>query len=277
MKEKIQLILKGFIVGIGKIIPGVSGAMIAISLGIYDKCIYAISNFTKNVKNNFFLLFFIGIGICASIGIFSNLVIFLINNYYFLTTFFFIGLIIGGVPNLYKESKVDVKNIKNIIIIIISFLMILFFNYINPSHITKLDANFFMLILIGFLEAFAMIVPGISGTLLLMIMGYYDFVILKFSLVLNLFNIPMLIHFFLPFGIGLIIGIIFFSKLIGYCLRKYKTVTYCVIFGFVLSSIFIMLLNIIKVSQNFFDIIAGMISILLGYFITYVLDLKLSN
>lgn len=277
MKDKIILILKGFIVGIGKIIPGVSGAMLAISLGIYDKCIYAISNFTKSIKDNIFFLFYVGIGICISIGIFSNLVIYLLDKYYFITMCFFIGLIVGGIPNLYNESKIDVKKKKNIIIISISFLIILSLNYINPNHIVKMNANFFVLILIGFLEAFAMVVPGISGTILLMLIGYYDLVIMKFSQILNIANIFASIQFFLPFGIGLVIGVLIFSKIIEYCLKKYNSVTYSIIFGFILSSIFIIVLDITKISMNFFNILIGIIFIIIGYYIAYILDSKLSK
>ena len=77
MKEKLILILKGIIVGLGKIIPGVSGAMLAITLDIYDKCIEAISNFTKKIKENIYFLGYIGIGIILSVGLFSNVVIYL--------------------------------------------------------------------------------------------------------------------------------------------------------------------------------------------------------
>ena len=187
MKEKFILIIKGFIVGVGKIIPGVSGAMLAITLGIYDKCIYAISNFTKNIKNNLYLLFFIGIGIILSVGLFSNMVIYLLDSSYFITMCFFIGLIIGGVPKLYNESKVNVKNKKNIGLIIISFLIILVINYINPEYVIKTNANFITLISIGILEAFAMVVPGISGTALLMLIGYYDMVLIRFREIFKIF------------------------------------------------------------------------------------------
>lgn len=277
IKSKILLILKGFIVGIGKIIPGVSGAVLAISLGIYDKCIYAISNFKENIKENFFLLFYIGIGICISIGIFSNLVIYLLDKYSFITMCFFIGLIIGGIPNLYNESKINVKSKKNIFLMVTSFLLIVIINYINPNHSVKMDANVITLILIGILEAFAMIVPGISGTLLLMLIGYYDLVILNFSHILNIKEIFSSIQFFLPFGIGLIIGVLIFTRMIEKCLKKSKQFTYSVIFGLIFSSIFIIFINIIKFPINIFDILLGLFFIIVGYFLAYILDQKLSN
>ena len=277
MKEKFILIIKGFIVGVGKIIPGVSGAMLAITLGIYDKCIYAISNFTKNIKNNLNLLFFIGIGIILSVGLFSNMVIYLLDSSYFITMCFFIGLIIGGVPKLYNESKVNVKNKKNIGFIIISFLIILVINYINPEYVIKTNANFITLISIGILEAFAMVVPGISGTALLMLIGYYDMVLIRFSRILNIFNLYETISFFLPFGIGLLIGILIVSKLINFCFRVYKNETYCIIFGLLFSSIFILIIKMFEQIPSVYEIVIGILLSIMGYFVSNFLDKKFTN
>ena len=110
-----------------------------------------------------------------------------------------------------------------------------------------------------------------------MLIGYYDLVIMKFSQILNIANIFASIQFFLPFGIGLVIGVLIFSKIIEYCLKKYNSVTYSIIFGFILSSIFIIVLDITKISMNFFNILIGIIFIIIGYYIAYILDSKLSK
>ena len=274
MKEKIILVLKGFIVGLGKIIPGVSGAMLAITLGIYDKCIDAISNFTKNIKNNINLLFFVCLGIVISIGICSNIVIFLLNNYYFITICLFIGLMLGGIPKLYKDSKVDVKNLKNIILIIITFLIIILINIINPNHMVKMNANFLILIALGFLEAFAMVIPGISGTALLMMIGYYDLVILRFSQIFNIAALFDTIEFFIPFGLGMLLGVIIMSKIINYCFKHYPIKTYCIIFGLILSSIIILLSNLISFNNFFLGLIFIIIGFLISYFLEYTIKSK---
>lgn len=277
MKEKIILIFKGIIVGLGKIIPGVSGAMLAITLGIYDKCIYAISNFTKNLKDNMNLLFYIGIGLILSIGLFSNLVTFLLNKYYFITMCLFIGLIIGGLPKLYIESKVNVKKISNIIIIALSFTTIILLNSINSAHTVKMESSFMSLSGIGFLESFAMIVPGISGTALLMLVGYYDLVILRFSQIFNIISIFETIKFFIPFGLGMIIGVFIMSKIINVCFKKYSIQTYCVIFGLILSSIYILLIDVLKLISNFKLLFVGVLFIAFGSLISYILDYTMSN
>lgn len=277
MKEKIILIFKGIIVGLGKIIPGVSGAMLAITLGIYDKCISAISNFTKNLKDNIYLLFYICLGIVISVGLFSNIVRYSLNKYYFITMFLFIGLIVGGIPKLYKESKVDVKNLKNILLIFLCFLIIIIINYINPEHIIKMHANFITLIGIGFLEAFAMVIPGISGTALLMMIGYYDLVILRFSQIFNIMSIFETVTFFLPFGLGMILGVVIMSKIINYCFKKHYNQTYCIIFGLIFSSIYILFLDAFETILNIKDIFIGIIFLIIGYIISYILESTLNN
>ena len=98
-----MLILKGIIIGIGKIIPGVSGSMLAITLGIYQKIINSINNFLSNEKENFRFLFKLTIGIVISIVLFSNIIFKSFEQYYIITMFFFIGLIIGGFDDIKKN------------------------------------------------------------------------------------------------------------------------------------------------------------------------------
>lgn len=276
MKEKIILIFKGIVVGLGKIIPGVSGAMLAITLGIYDKCVNAISNFTKDLKNNMNLLFYIGIGLIISIGIFSNLVIFMLDKYYLITMCFFIGLIIGSLPKLYNESQINVKKIDNIIVILLSFIVIVILNNLTPEHEIKMEANFITIIGIGFLESFAMIVPGISGTALLMLIGYYDLVILRFSQIFNIMSLFETIQFFIPFGIGMLIGVLIMSKIINLCFKKYPIKTYCVIFGLIMSSIYILVIDVFKI-MNFNALFMSMLFVLIGGIISYFLDHQMHN
>lgn len=272
MKENFILIIKGIIVGLGKIIPGVSGAMLAITLGIYDKCINAFSNFTKNMKYNINLLFFVGLGIIISVGIFSNVVIYLLDKQYLLTMCLFIGLIIGGCPKIFSESKVDVKKISNIVIILISFLLVTMTNYLTPNNVIKMNGSFFTLIFVGFVEAFAMIVPGISGTALLMMMGYYDLVLLRFSQMFNIMAINETIIFFLPFGLGMLIGVLVMSKIISIMFKKFPIKTYCIIIGLILSSIYILLKDLFIINLNLLSFMLGIVFIFIGMFISYKLD-----
>ncbi|HHW68718.1 MAG TPA: DUF368 domain-containing protein, partial [Tenericutes bacterium] len=115
--EDIKLVLKGFIVGIGKIIPGISGAMLAISLGIYEKAVGIISNIKTELFKNIKFVFLLGMGVLLSIVLFGNLINFLLSNFYLPTTLLFIGLICGTIPNIFKD--INQKEIEYIDIILL--------------------------------------------------------------------------------------------------------------------------------------------------------------
>ena len=117
-----NLIIKGFIIGLGKIIPGVSGSMLAISLGIYEEIIEKISSITKNFRKNIEYLAKISIGIILAIILTSKIIVKCLNHYYFPTMLLFIGLITGGIPNQLKKTKLKIgKTIISIIIIILGW------------------------------------------------------------------------------------------------------------------------------------------------------------
>lgn len=262
-----RLILKGFIIGIGKIIPGVSGAMLAITLGVYDKAILAITDFTSDKKKNFKLLLLLGIGIISSIIVFSKIINYFYNNHYIPTMLFFMGLIIGGIPGLINKTS---YNYKNIIITSVSFLIvtILSFSFINNTYMLKGNfVDYIILFIGGITEAFSSIVPGISGTALFMVMGVYNIVIEMLANLTNVFYVIdnfLLIVFFI---IGLLLGVILISILVKWLFSKYSSKTYSAILGFCLSNVVILFLKIITYSPSLFGYLIGIPLSLIGYFI----------
>ena len=262
-----RLILKGFIIGIGKIIPGVSGAMLAITLGVYDKAILAITDFTSDKKKNFKLLLLLGIGIISSIIVFSKIINYFYNNHYIPTMLFFMGLIIGGIPGLINKTS---YNYKNIIITSVSFLIvtILSFSFINNAYMLKGNfVDYIILFIGGITEAFSSIVPGISGTALFMVMGIYNIVIEMLANLTNVFYVIdnfLLIVFFI---IGLLLGVILISILVKWLFSKYSSKTYSAILGFCLSNVVILFLKIITYSPSLFGYLIGIPLSLIGYFI----------
>lgn len=273
MKEKIILILKGIIIGAGKIIPGVSGGMLAITLNVYDKGIKAISEFFKDIKNHLTFLLTLGIGIGISIITLSKLIKFSLNNFYLPTMLLFIGLIIGGIPSIIKEAKQE-KSLKNVIIMLIPFILIFSVSIISAvfnSNVQK-EVSFIPLILIGVVDAITMIVPGISGTAILMMLGYYDIIITSFS---NLTNFSLLwqnLQVLIPFGIGMILGTIGLSKIINYLLGKHRISCYYAIIGFSISSVLLLLGETLKNNYNIGEVIISLLLLVTGYFISIKLD-----
>ncbi len=238
----------------GKILPGVSGSVLAISLNVYEKSIDAISNLFTNFKNNIVYLGFLGIGILISIFLGSKILLFFLNKYYFYTFSLIIGLIIGTVPSLAKEI-----NKKDLIYIFIPLLIICFINNIDIKlNINSIILSFFL----GFIEAFTTIIPGISSTAIYISLGVYDFYLNLFT---NFFSIQFIVFF-----TNLIIGIFITSKIVSYLLRKYRRQTYIVIFVFLILSILILIKEIIKL--NNFNFILFLLFLMIGFVISKYLD-----
>lgn len=268
MRETLVLILKGIIIGIGKIIPGVSGGMLAISLNVYDKSIEAISNFFKDIKSNTLFLAKLGLGIIIAIVLFSKIINYSLTYYYLPTMLFFIGLIIGGIPSIIKETKKEV-NLKNINLSLKAIIFILGIGFLSKIFsFNKVDeSNFFILVIMGVIEALTMIIPGISGTAILMMLGYYNLIIEAFS---NL-TIPTLfidsMSILVPFSIGIILGVICLVKVINLFLNKYKIKSYYLILGFVISSIFLLLVNLFKLNFSISTILFNILFLVIGFII----------
>ena len=252
-------ILKGFIIGIGKIIPGVSGSVLAISMGIYDRLIKSISNFFSDIKNNSIFLSKIGIGMIIAITFFSNIIVYLLDNYYLITIFIFSGFIIGSMDNI--KYNINNKDLYICFIIFIIFSLLGINNINNTLVVNNSFIHFILFILIGFIDAVTMIIPGISGTAILMMIGVYKELLISLSSILS--NISTII----PFVIGLIIGTVLTVKLIDYLFNNYKSKTYSAILGFSYSSIVIMIIKglnrINSINDIFISILCFIISIFL--------------
>ena len=261
-----MLLLKGIIIGIGKIIPGVSGSMLAISMGIYQKMIDSINNFFTDFKNNFLFLFKIGLGVLISIVFFSKIILTCLNNYYIVTIFFFIGLIIGSFKDISKEIKK--KNNFLIIITLIVTILLGMINVNNEVNITNRFILFIYFVIVGFIDALTMVIPGISGTATLMMLGAYNKLMETFSNLLN-FNIFLdNFRIMLPFCFGLVIGIILTVKLINFLFKFYKDNTYSVIMGFSISTIILMGIKCININYDFYNLIMAFIMLFIGIIVS---------
>lgn len=257
----IKNIFKGFIIGIGKIIPGVSGSMLAISMGIYERALKIISNIRKARLSDFWFLVTLVIGVFIGISLFSKGVKWALSVCYLPIMLLFTGLILAGIPDIVKEMNGDNKrktvNIKYIIIFVLSFLFSYFItklgegtfeiglingtngeiDFSSVGGIWSLFGSLFLFFIIGLIEAFSSIVPGISGTAIFMSLGCYD---LLLSFYENIFN-PAFWVFGIFFLAGVIVGILILAKLITFLFSKYKTDTYWAILGFMFASIIIMI------------------------------------
>ena len=265
-------LFKGMIIGIGKIIPGVSGALLAILMGVYDKSIDYIINFRKNIKEGIKYLFPLGIGIIISIIIFSKIINYTLNNYYLYTMMLFIGLIIGSIPEII--NKIEKKDNYLILISFIIFFL-LSISSINNTYVIK---NNYMDIVIffisGLLEAIGTVVPGISSAAMLMIVGTYNEVIAITSNIININIIFQNIKIIIPFIIGLVVGLLITIKIINYLFNKYNNKVYSFILGILLSSIILLIIQTFKFQITLIKLILGIIFMLVGIFISTIFKEK---
>jgi putative membrane protein len=272
MKKNLSLFLKGIILGISFILPGISGGVLAISMGIYEKLINSISNIFKDFKENLKFLFPIGLGVCVSVILFVLFLDFIFEKFPVPSTLLFLGLILGGLPSLFNNLK-NKFNLKNVLYFLIGFSLIFLLDSLvqNDSNLLASEltfANILKLATIGIVIAGSIIVPGVSGSILLMSMGYYKTFLEITSQLIKLQNLSTNILLILPIGIGGIVGIILFIKLIDYCLKKHKDKTNFLIFGIVMSSVIKVIALILDYNITSSNLIIGTILLIVGIIVS---------
>lgn len=225
--------IKGIFVGIFNIVPGLSGSVLLIILGLYEKCLESIGNILKKPKENILFLFPIGLGVLVGTYLFSKIIFIFINSYPMETFIVFTGFLFGTIPHLFKEATKKGFKDSYIIPFIITLslgIMMLFFNTKNISYDINYDlVSIFKYFSIGCLLSISTIIPGISSTVLLSLFNLYGIYIYSISS-LNIFVL-------IPTAIGLILTTFLLSKIINYLLKKYYGYTYFAILGFTISTI----------------------------------------
>lgn len=231
----IILALKGIAIGIANAIPGVSGGTIAVITKIYDELLESITpNIKKLIKNMPFLLP-VGIGMIIGILLAAKVLAFLFETYNVPTQLFFMGIILGSMPMIYQEATREKKlQPINIIPFLIGAGIMIGMFFIRTDNISSVDSsltvgNAVLFVLSAFLAAVAMVIPGISGALVMKILGAYDAAIMA----LNDMNIPVI----LLFAVGAIVGIFVAAKVISMLLKKFRKETYCIIAGLIIGSV----------------------------------------
>ncbi|HEK7026675.1 TPA: DUF368 domain-containing protein [Staphylococcus aureus] len=237
-------ILKGFAVGTSDLVPGVSGGTIALLLGIYNQFIASISGiFSRRFWPSFTFLIPIIIGMLLAMGSLSNLFNYLLSQHHIPTMFFFGGLIIGIVPYLLKISNYKTSfTTKHYMMVIAGIAILIVITLMNNGDkhagetLTLSTGLIIKYFIAGMCASSAMLLPGISGSFMLLVFGVYGTVMLAISEVvkLNFTGLPIL----LAVGFGVLAGFIISSKIIQYFLTHHKLMTFALIIGFVVGSLF---------------------------------------
>lgn len=230
-------IIKGIFIGAGAIVPGVSSGVLCVVFGIYEKLLDAVLNFFKDIKQNIKFLFPIALGVGIGVLLFSNILNYLLYEFPIQTKSIFIGLIIGTIPSLIREvNEKETFKPQNVIYLLIALAIgIVTVVLENRMHIiTNIENMSIMyLVMCGAIMSVGIVVPGVSSTIILMLLGVYS---VYLQSVANLY-LPVLI----PLGIGLILGSIIVMKLTKKMLEKYYAQTFYSIIGFTIGSVFVLL------------------------------------
>ncbi|WP_027634046.1 DUF368 domain-containing protein [Clostridium hydrogeniformans] len=255
--------LKGMAIGIATLVPGVSGGTMSIVLNVYDDLIHSISSFFNNWKKSSIFLLQIGAGAFAALLLFSRILESALSKFPFLMSFLFIGIILGGIPVLYKKSTKEKRNNKDFTFALLGFILVIAMS-LKPSAVSTLAtsnglSSMIFLFFAGIIIAVALILPGISGSFLLLTLGLYDTTLNA----INTLNIPFLI----PLSLGVILGTLITTKIIENLLNKYPSKTYMLILGFVSGS----LVAVFPGMPTGINMVYCLLSLIIGFFLIHSL------
>lgn len=240
-------ILRGCAIGIANIIPGVSGGTLAVSMGIYDKIIGSVTGLFRHFKKSVTTLLPYGIGMILGLLGLSFIIEFLFANYPLPTVLLFIGLILGGVPALWSRLKGKNTGVTGILLFAVFFALLILLPFIAGEERTDLVLTadvltILKLFFVGMIASATMVIPGVSGSMILMSLGYYapilssinNFVraVLDFNISAALTECAILV----PFGIGVLVGVFAIAKLISFLFARFEGYTYCAVLGLVAAS-----------------------------------------
>lgn len=289
MKDKLRDLIIGVAIGLANILPGVSGGFIAISFNVYKKIIFALTNFYKTpikvFKEIWALAIGIGLGLLMSIlGVQKLLEVFPIP-----TVFLFTGLILGSIPSIYDKTKSEYNKVKKFTAFILGlgsiiFLIVFLIFFSEPTVIG--DANFRQLIIlfiIGLVVAATMIIPGISGSLVLLAIGYYkyifDFVVafIKAALSFDFDGVFANLKLVAALGFGIVVGLISLAKGVERMIEKHPKTFYAGVLGLLIASPFAVIYQLYKdyyeeIQSNLvLNWVLGILFLLIGVVLSFMI------
>ena len=252
MMQNLFFVLAGVLFGLANVIPGVSGGTMAVVFGVYERLIGILSDPIKGIKKEWKFILVFGVGAVVGILAFGKLMNWLLERYPAQSAMFFVGVILGSLPMLFKSSFMQGGKVRLTAGTLIAFLvgfgimipMIAAGNTDEAKEAAKAGAALgnvdvgqaLLMLVYGVIASSTMIIPGISGSFVMLLLGVYGKIIAAVA-ALTSSNLMSAVILLLPFGIGVVLGLVFCSKLIKFLLNKYPNITYAAIFGFVVGSI----------------------------------------
>ncbi len=273
-------ILRGIAIGIANIIPGVSGGTMMVSMGIYDEVICAVTGVFKHFKESVRTLLPYAIGMGIGIVGLSFVIGYLFAEYPLQTAMLFIGLIFGGLPLIFPKVAGKKPRIAEIVVFVAFFGLIIWMQFWGEGNSQVLAVEpktMVTLFFVGALAAATMVIPGVSGSMMLMSLGYYTPIIDHINafvialVTLDFGTVWYCMGILMPFGIGVLLGIFLIAKLVEHLLKQYERMTYFAILGLVTSSPIAVLAGMNLGTVSIAAIIAGVAMFGVGMTIAWIL------
>lgn len=282
--SKLIEVIKGAAIGISNVIPGLSGATMAVVLGVYEKMITFFDQIAlhpiKAIKDFWAILLGMVLGIVLSIFA----IVYLIETFPILAIFFLSGLILGSIPKVSTKIQLRALHWLDILVFVVFAGLMIALPLLNQAEVaveTLTFGLFIILLVMGVLAAASMVIPGISGSMILWVFGYYLFItMLVQNIISDLFSFELGAFFqsiwmFIPFAIGIVVGLVLISKFIKYALKKREQTVYSAILSLLLLSPYVVIISILEeytlTIQNasiwmwMGGIILGLVGIYIGY------------
>ncbi len=270
-------VLRGMVIGLANVIPGVSGGTMMVSMGIYDKLIWSINHLLKKFREciKILLPYLVGMVLAIALGAIGLKAAF--ANFPLPTNALFIGLILGSLPFILKEMKGEKIGWQGGLVFCLFFAMVVVLKAIEKDNTATIELNVLEIVklfLLGAVASATMVIPGVSGSMILKTLGYYEPIVTG--------AIPSLLHglssgnggdilhnigILVPFALGIVFGIFGIAKLIAFLMKKWKGRTYCAILGMVAASPVVILMDSsIYEGFNVWICVASAAALLLGGF-----------
>lgn len=277
-------VLRGMIIGLANIIPGVSGGTMMVSMGIYDTLIYCITHLFKEFKRSFRTLLPYAVGMALAIAALSFAFEWAFANYPLPINALFIGLILGGLPAIMAQLKGEKKGTFGLILFLLAAGGLVLLNARKTVNVAVIELSLvevIRLFLIGALASATMVIPGVSGSMVLKILGYYEPIVtgalpalLKGAAKADWAAAAANIGILLPFMLGILVGIFVIAKLIETLLKKWKGYTYCAILGLVAASPVVILMSTPMEGATLMLALSSLAAFALGFWAAWSLAKK---
>lgn len=271
----IKNILKGMVIGIANVIPGVSGGTMMVAMGIYDKLIHCITHLFSELKKNILFLAPIAVGMALAVVGSSFTIEKMFEVFPFQTSLLFVGLVVGGLPAMWKNVKGKSIKLGHIITCVLFLALVVGMALLgetegNATELTFSLVNAVKLFFVGVIAAATMVIPGVSGSMVLLLLGYYNPILsaingfIRAALSLDMPAVFQGVGVLAPFGIGMVIGIFAIAKLIEIIFEKFPLYAYWGIIGLIVASPFAILAMGSFGTITIISILTGVAALVIG-------------